>query len=61
MGANGGHIRRIELFPVKLDFAQVALAHGEQWEAIAKRMEHLCDELGTKLVRSGTHLVFEPS
>jgi hypothetical protein len=55
----GRELKRIELFPVKLEFAKVELAHGDQWEAIAHHMEQLCAEMGTKLVRNGKHLVYE--
>jgi len=55
-----GRLRRIELIPVTLDVAQVALARGEDFEAIADRMERLCAELGTGLERQADRLVFEP-
>jgi len=55
-----GRLRRIELLPVKLDVAQVALACGEDFEAIATRMERLCAELGTRLERQADRLVYEP-
>jgi poly-gamma-glutamate capsule biosynthesis protein CapA/YwtB (metallophosphatase superfamily) len=53
-------LQRIELVPVKLDFAQVALAHGEDFAAIAARMEMLCAELGTTLERRANRLLYEP-
>ena len=55
-----GRLRRIELIPVKLDIAQVALARGEDFEAIAARMDRLCAELGTPLERQADRLVYEP-
>lgn len=55
-----GRLQRIELIPVKLDVAQVALAHGEDFEAIAARMERLCAELGTALERQADRLVYGP-
>jgi poly-gamma-glutamate synthesis protein (capsule biosynthesis protein) len=54
-----GRLRRIELIPVTLDIARVALAHGEDFEAISARMELLCAELGTALQRQAGRLVFE--
>jgi poly-gamma-glutamate capsule biosynthesis protein CapA/YwtB (metallophosphatase superfamily) len=54
-----GRLRRIELLPVTLDVAHVALARGEDFEAIAARMEKLCAELGTTLVRHADRLVYE--
>lgn len=59
LAMDSGHLRRIELFPVKLEFAKVQLAQGEQYEAIIQRMEHLCIEMGTKLVRRDRHLLYE--
>lgn len=54
-----GELRRIELIPVTLDVAQVALARGEDFAAIAARMERLCAELGTALERQADRLVHE--
>jgi poly-gamma-glutamate synthesis protein (capsule biosynthesis protein) len=54
-----GQLRRIELIPVTLEVAHVALARGEDFEAIAARMEKLCAELGTTLVRHADRLVYE--
>jgi hypothetical protein len=45
---------------VTLDVAQVALAHGEVFAAIATRMEQLCAELGTPLERQADRLVYVP-
>ena len=55
-----GQLRRIELLPVVLDIAQVALARREDYEAIAARMEMLCAELGTRLERHADRLAYEP-
>jgi poly-gamma-glutamate capsule biosynthesis protein CapA/YwtB (metallophosphatase superfamily) len=55
-----GRLRRIELIPVVLDVAKVALARGEDFEAIAARMEKLCAELGTPLERQADRLLVEP-
>lgn len=57
---HGRSLQRIELFPVELDFARVALARGDQWEKIARRMELFCSEMGTTLTRENDRLVFEP-
>jgi poly-gamma-glutamate synthesis protein (capsule biosynthesis protein) len=54
-----GRLRRIELMPVTLDIAQVTLARGEDFDAIADRMTRLCAELGTRLERQADRLVFE--
>lgn len=55
-----GALRRIELIPVTLRVAQVALARGDDFEAIAARMEQLCAELGTRLERQADRLVYTP-
>lgn len=55
-----GRLQRIELVPVTLDIARVALAHGADFEAIAARMERLCGELGTALQRHAGWLVYGP-
>jgi poly-gamma-glutamate synthesis protein (capsule biosynthesis protein) len=54
-----GRLRRIELFPVTLDVARVALARGEDFAAIAARMHTLCAELGTAFERRADRLVHE--
>lgn len=53
-------LQRIELFPVKLEMAQVALARGEDFAAIVARMEMLCAELGTPLERHADRLAYAP-
>ncbi|MDP1927553.1 MAG: CapA family protein [Thiobacillus sp.] len=55
-----GQLQRIELIPVTLDIAQVALARGGDFTAIAARMEKLCAELGTLLERRSDRLVYMP-
>jgi poly-gamma-glutamate synthesis protein (capsule biosynthesis protein) len=54
-----GRLQRVELLPVSLDVGYVALARGKELEAICARMEMLCAEFGTKLVRCGERLVYE--
>lgn len=54
-----GRLSRIELLPVSLDVAHVALARGKEFEAICARMEMLCGEFGTRLIRTGDRLVYE--
>ncbi|MCG6932374.1 MAG: CapA family protein [Gallionella sp.] len=51
---------RIELLPVSLSVAQVALARGPEFEAICERMLMLCAEFGTALTRSDDRLVYTP-
>jgi poly-gamma-glutamate capsule biosynthesis protein CapA/YwtB (metallophosphatase superfamily) len=54
-----GKLCRIELLPVSLSVAHVALAHREEFDAISVRMEMLCAEFGTKLMRSDDRLVWQ--
>jgi poly-gamma-glutamate capsule biosynthesis protein CapA/YwtB (metallophosphatase superfamily) len=54
-----GKLCRIELLPVSLSVAHVALARGEEFEAICAHMEMLCAEFGTKLMRRYDRLVYE--
>jgi poly-gamma-glutamate capsule biosynthesis protein CapA/YwtB (metallophosphatase superfamily) len=56
---DAGRLLRIELFPVKLALAHVARARGEEFATIATRMEGLCAELGTLLVRHADRLTWE--
>jgi poly-gamma-glutamate capsule biosynthesis protein CapA/YwtB (metallophosphatase superfamily) len=58
MFANG-KLCRIELLPVSLSVAHVALARGEEFDAISAHMEMLCAEFGTKLVRQNDRLVWQ--
>lgn len=55
-----GQLQRIELIPVTLDVAQVRLARGEDFTAIAARMQRLCAELGTPLERQTDRLIYTP-
>jgi poly-gamma-glutamate capsule biosynthesis protein CapA/YwtB (metallophosphatase superfamily) len=55
-----GRLQHIELIPVRLDVAQVALARGKDFAAIATRMERLCAELGTQFERQADRLVYAP-
>jgi len=54
-----GKLCRIELLPVSLSVAHVALARGKEFGAISARMEMLCAELGTRIMRSDDRLVYE--
>ncbi len=55
----GSALHRIELLPVSLDVAYVALALGKEFEAICTRMEMLCGEFGTRLIRRDDRLVWQ--
>jgi poly-gamma-glutamate capsule biosynthesis protein CapA/YwtB (metallophosphatase superfamily) len=50
---------RIELLPVSLSVACVALAKGEEFDAICERMEMLCAEFGTRLIREHDRLAWQ--
>lgn len=54
-----GRLNRIELLPVSLDVGHVALARGKEFEAICARMEMLCAEFGTRLIRRADRLVWQ--
>jgi poly-gamma-glutamate synthesis protein (capsule biosynthesis protein) len=54
-----GKLCRIELLPVSLSVAHVALARGEEFEAISAHMEMLCAEFGTRLMRCDEWLVWQ--
>ncbi|MDP2762165.1 MAG: CapA family protein [Sideroxyarcus sp.] len=54
-----GKLCRIELLPVALDVGYVALARGKEFEAICARMEMLCAEFGTRLIRNADRLVWQ--
>jgi poly-gamma-glutamate capsule biosynthesis protein CapA/YwtB (metallophosphatase superfamily) len=54
-----GKLCRIELLPVSLSVAQVALARGKELDAICTRMEMLCAEFGTRLTRKDNRLVWK--
>lgn len=53
-----GKLNRIELLPVSLSVARVALARGDEFDAIGARMEMLCAEFGTILLRRDDRLVW---
>lgn len=55
----GGQLQRIELIPVTLEVAHVALARSEDFEAISARMEMLCAEFGNRLMRRDDRLICE--
>jgi poly-gamma-glutamate capsule biosynthesis protein CapA/YwtB (metallophosphatase superfamily) len=57
---DGRRLRRIELLPVSLSVAHVALARGEEFETICAHMERLCAETGTTLTRQDDRLVWQP-
>ena len=52
-------LRRLELFPVTLHYAQVESASGAEREAIFDRMERLSREMGTAFTRREDQLVLE--
>ena len=54
-----GKLCRIELLPVSLSVARVALAQGREFDAISARMKMLCNELGTTLMREHDRLVWQ--
>jgi poly-gamma-glutamate synthesis protein (capsule biosynthesis protein) len=54
-----GKLSRIELLPVSLSVARVALARGKEFEAICARMEMLCTEFGTRLMHQNDRLIYE--
>lgn len=56
---DGGKLSRIELLPVSLSVAHVALARGEEFDAICAHMEALCEEFGTRLTRHDDRLIWE--
>jgi len=54
-----GKLCRIELLPVSLSVARVVLAQGEEFDAISERMEMLCEQFGTRLLRTDDRLVWQ--
>lgn len=56
-----GQLQRIELIPMILEVAHVALTRGEDFKAISARMEMLCAEFGNRLMRRDDRLVYEVS
>lgn len=59
LGFEKAELQRIELIPVTLSMARVALARGEELDAICRHMSALCHEMGTPLVRQGSRLVWK--
>ena len=54
-----GRLFRIELLPVTLRVAHVALARGAEFDAICARMQMLCTEFDTRLIRQIDRLVWQ--
>jgi poly-gamma-glutamate synthesis protein (capsule biosynthesis protein) len=54
-----GKLFRIELMPVSLSVAHVALARSKEFDTICARMEMLCAEFGTRLMRHDERLVWQ--
>ena len=54
-----GKLLRIELLPVTLRVAHVALACGVEFDAISAHMEMMCGEFGTRLMRQADRLVWQ--
>ena len=54
-----GKLHRIELLPVSLSVAHIALARGEEFAAISARMEMLCAEFGIRLKHCDDRLIYE--
>jgi poly-gamma-glutamate capsule biosynthesis protein CapA/YwtB (metallophosphatase superfamily) len=59
VSVEGGSFERLELTPVKLRYARVGLATGEERERILDRMEGLSAEMGTSFARREGSLVIE--
>ena len=59
VSVEGGSFVRLELTPVKLRYARVGLATGEEREEILERMEGLSAEMGTSFARREGSLVLE--
>jgi poly-gamma-glutamate synthesis protein (capsule biosynthesis protein) len=57
----GGTFGRLDLTPLKLSYAQVDLATGDEREIILERMERLSAEMGTVFARREGALVLERS
>jgi poly-gamma-glutamate capsule biosynthesis protein CapA/YwtB (metallophosphatase superfamily) len=55
----GGTLKRLDLVPVKLRYARVGIAVGEERETILDRMELLSAEMGTAFARHEDSLVLE--
>jgi poly-gamma-glutamate capsule biosynthesis protein CapA/YwtB (metallophosphatase superfamily) len=59
VSVEGGSFARLELSPVKLRYARVGLATGEERKEILDRMEVLSAEMGTAFARREGSLVLE--
>jgi poly-gamma-glutamate capsule biosynthesis protein CapA/YwtB (metallophosphatase superfamily) len=59
VSVEGGSFERLELTPVKLRYARVGLATGEERREILDRMEGLSAEMGTAFARREGSLVLE--
>jgi poly-gamma-glutamate synthesis protein (capsule biosynthesis protein) len=55
----GGTLERLDLVPVKLRYARVGIAAGEEQETILDLMERLSAEMGTTFARHEGSLVLE--
>jgi hypothetical protein len=55
-----GAMRRLELFPMTLQYARVRLGRGAEWVTTLDRMEKLSAEMGTVFGRREDRLVLEP-
>jgi poly-gamma-glutamate capsule biosynthesis protein CapA/YwtB (metallophosphatase superfamily) len=55
----GGTLERLDLVPVKLRYARVGIAVGDEREMILDQMELLSAELGTAFVRHESSLVLQ--
>jgi poly-gamma-glutamate capsule biosynthesis protein CapA/YwtB (metallophosphatase superfamily) len=55
----GGTLERLDLVPVKLRYARVGIAVGDERELILDQMELLSAELGTAFVRHESSLVLQ--
>jgi poly-gamma-glutamate capsule biosynthesis protein CapA/YwtB (metallophosphatase superfamily) len=61
VSVGGGRFERLNLTPVKLSYARVDLAAGDEREKILDRMELLSAEMGTVFSRRGGVLTLERS
>ncbi len=54
-------IDHIEIFPVLIEDFQVNLAEGRDFQEIANRIQRLCEEMGTHVLVTDTHLQIDIS
>ncbi|MBI2953035.1 MAG: CapA family protein [Chloroflexi bacterium] len=54
--SNAARIDHIDIFPVLIENFQVNLAEGDDFQAIADRIRHLCREMGTDVIVTDTYL-----